>query len=165
MIFKGSKFLVVWRTGNELIWFLKLKIFLPMKFRGKLVAIWNWVFFCFKHNRFVMISHKVVSILYNFPFPVLPGLSTKGHSCVFPYHLLSETICFCFCFLQASSGNYYFIPYTVTPCADYFCCESDAQRRASEYMQPNWDTILGPLCMPLVDRFTSLLKDIRVTSW
>ncbi|XP_021008594.1 mitogen-activated protein kinase kinase kinase 15 [Mus caroli] len=64
----------------------------------------------------------------------------------------------------ASSGNYYFIPYTVTPCADYFCCESDAQRRASEYMQPNWDTILGPLCMPLVDRFTSLLKDIRVTS-
>ncbi|KAH0513371.1 Mitogen-activated protein kinase kinase kinase 15 [Microtus ochrogaster] len=66
--------------------------------------------------------------------------------------------------LKASSGNYYFIPYTVTPCADYFCCESDAQRRASEYMQPNWDTILGPLCMPLVDRFTSLLKDIRVTS-
>ncbi|KAL6068323.1 hypothetical protein STEG23_002934, partial [Scotinomys teguina] len=64
----------------------------------------------------------------------------------------------------ASSGNYYFIPYTVTPCADYFCCESDAQRRASEYMQPNWDTILGPLCIPLVDRFTSLLKDIRVTS-
>ncbi|CAO2624146.1 Mitogen-activated protein kinase kinase kinase 15 [Lemmus lemmus] len=64
----------------------------------------------------------------------------------------------------ASSGNYYFIPYTVTPCADYFCCESDAQRRASEYMQPNWDTILGPLCMPLVDKFTCLLKDIRVTS-
>ncbi|XP_048652464.1 mitogen-activated protein kinase kinase kinase 15 isoform X2 [Marmota marmota marmota] len=66
--------------------------------------------------------------------------------------------------LKASSGNYYFIPYIVTPCADYFCCESDAQRRASEYMQPNWDTILGPLCMPLVDRFISLLKDIHVTS-
>ncbi|XP_054400365.1 mitogen-activated protein kinase kinase kinase 15 isoform X3 [Pongo abelii] len=64
----------------------------------------------------------------------------------------------------ASSGNYYFIPYIVTPCADYFCCESDAQRRASEYMQPNWDNILGPLCMPLVDRFISLLKDIHVTS-
>ncbi|XP_041595979.1 mitogen-activated protein kinase kinase kinase 15 isoform X2 [Vulpes lagopus] len=64
----------------------------------------------------------------------------------------------------ASSGNYYFIPYIVTPCADYFCCESDAQRRASEYMQPNWDTILGPLCVPLVDRFISLLKDIHVTS-
>ncbi|XP_004690137.2 PREDICTED: mitogen-activated protein kinase kinase kinase 15 [Condylura cristata] len=64
----------------------------------------------------------------------------------------------------ASSGNYYFIPYIVTPSADYLCCESDAQRRASEYMQPTWDTILGPLCVPLVDRFTSLLKDIHVTS-
>uniref|UniRef100_A0A8C6RK75 mitogen-activated protein kinase kinase kinase n=1 Tax=Nannospalax galili TaxID=1026970 RepID=A0A8C6RK75_NANGA len=64
----------------------------------------------------------------------------------------------------ASSGNYYFIPYIVTPCADYFCCENDAQRRASEYIQPNWDTILGPLCMPLVDRFITLLKDIHVTS-
>ncbi|XP_042080853.1 mitogen-activated protein kinase kinase kinase 15 isoform X3 [Haplochromis burtoni] len=44
------------------------------------------------------------------------------------------------------------------------CCESDAQRRASEYMQPNWDNLLGPLCDPLTDRFTSLLKDIHVTS-
>ncbi|KAM7181660.1 mitogen-activated protein kinase kinase kinase 15 isoform 2-T2 [Macrochelys suwanniensis] len=64
----------------------------------------------------------------------------------------------------ASSGNYYFIPYTVTPGADYFCCESDALRRASEYMQPNWDNILGPLCVPLMDRFICLLKDIHVTS-
>ncbi|NXL94284.1 M3K15 kinase, partial [Alectura lathami] len=64
----------------------------------------------------------------------------------------------------ASSGNYYFIPYIVTPCADYFCCESDAQRRASEYMQPSWDNILGPLCVPLVDRFISLLKEVHVTS-
>uniref|UniRef100_A0A8C5X280 mitogen-activated protein kinase kinase kinase n=1 Tax=Malurus cyaneus samueli TaxID=2593467 RepID=A0A8C5X280_9PASS len=66
--------------------------------------------------------------------------------------------------LKASSGNYYFIPYIVTPCADYFCCESDAQRRASEYMQPSWDNILGPLCVPLVDKFLSLLKDVHVTS-
>ncbi|KAM4790049.1 mitogen-activated protein kinase kinase kinase 15 isoform 4-T4 [Cyanocitta cristata] len=65
---------------------------------------------------------------------------------------------------KASSGNYYFIPYIVTPCADYFCCESDAQRRASEYMQPSWDNILGPLCVPLVDKFLSLLKDVHVTS-
>ncbi|KAM8819833.1 mitogen-activated protein kinase kinase kinase 15 [Eudromia elegans] len=65
---------------------------------------------------------------------------------------------------KASSGNYYFIPYIVTPSADYFCCESDAQRRASEYMQPSWDNILGPLCVPLVDRFISLLKDVHVTS-
>ncbi|RLW07684.1 hypothetical protein DV515_00003640 [Chloebia gouldiae] len=64
----------------------------------------------------------------------------------------------------ASSGNYYFIPYIVTPCADYFCCESDAQRRASEYMQPSWDNILGPFCVPLVDNAyykETLLNDIR----
>ncbi|XP_042638596.1 mitogen-activated protein kinase kinase kinase 15 [Orycteropus afer afer] len=64
----------------------------------------------------------------------------------------------------ASSGNYYFIPYIVTPCADYLCCENDVQRHASEYMQPNWDTVLGPLCVPLVDKFFSLLRDIHVTS-
>lgn len=70
-----------------------------------------------------------------------------------------------FSFFQASSGNYYFIPYIVTPNHEYMCCESDAQRRASEYMQPSWDNLLGPLCVPLTDRFTSLLKDIHVTSW
>ncbi|XP_037312384.2 mitogen-activated protein kinase kinase kinase 15 isoform X2 [Pungitius pungitius] len=64
----------------------------------------------------------------------------------------------------ASSGNYYFIPYIVTPNHEYMCCESDAQRRASEYMQPSWDNLLGPLCVPLMDRFTGLLKDIHVTS-
>lgn len=69
------------------------------------------------------------------------------------------------CLTQASSGNYYFIPYIVTPNHEYTCCESDAQRRASEYMQPNWDNLLAPLCVPLTDRFTSLLKDIHVTSW
>ncbi|XP_036376653.1 LOW QUALITY PROTEIN: mitogen-activated protein kinase kinase kinase 15 [Megalops cyprinoides] len=64
----------------------------------------------------------------------------------------------------ASSGNYYFIPYVMTPNNEYMCCENDAQRRASEYMQPSWDNLLGPLCVPLVDRFASLLKDIHVTS-
>uniref|UniRef100_A0A671XEG5 mitogen-activated protein kinase kinase kinase n=1 Tax=Sparus aurata TaxID=8175 RepID=A0A671XEG5_SPAAU len=63
-----------------------------------------------------------------------------------------------------SVGNYYFIPYIVTPNHEYMCCESDAQRRASEYMQPSWDNLLGPLCVPLTDRFTSLLKDIHVTA-
>uniref|UniRef100_A0A8B9RHX4 mitogen-activated protein kinase kinase kinase n=1 Tax=Astyanax mexicanus TaxID=7994 RepID=A0A8B9RHX4_ASTMX len=67
-------------------------------------------------------------------------------------------------FPQASSGNYYFIPYVMTPNHEYICCENVAQRRASEYMQPSWDNLLGPLCVPLVDRFVSLLKDIHVTS-
>ncbi|GAA6065858.1 mitogen-activated protein kinase kinase kinase 15 isoform X1, partial [Tachysurus ichikawai] len=65
---------------------------------------------------------------------------------------------------KASSGNYYFIPYVMTPNNEYICCENVAQRRASEYMQPSWDNLLGPLCVPLVDRFASLLKDIHVTS-
>ncbi|XP_012995068.1 mitogen-activated protein kinase kinase kinase 15 isoform X1 [Esox lucius] len=65
---------------------------------------------------------------------------------------------------KASSGNYYFIPYVLTPNHEYVCCESDAQRRASEYMQPSWDSLLSPLCLPLTDRFSSLLKDIHVTS-
>ncbi|XP_037390037.1 mitogen-activated protein kinase kinase kinase 15 isoform X4 [Pygocentrus nattereri] len=65
---------------------------------------------------------------------------------------------------KASSGNYYFIPYVMTPNHEYICCENVAQRRASEYMQPSWDNLLGPLCVPLVDRFVSLLKDIHVTS-
>jgi len=53
----------------------------------------------------------------------------------------------------------------MTPNNEYLCCENVAQRRASEYMQPNWDNLLGPLCVPLVDRFVNLLKDIHVTSW
>ncbi|KAL7840643.1 hypothetical protein AOLI_G00259660 [Acnodon oligacanthus] len=53
---------------------------------------------------------------------------------------------------KASSGNYYFIPYVMTPNHEYICCENVAQRRASEYMQPSWDN------------FVSLLKDIHVTS-
>ncbi|XP_016054867.1 PREDICTED: mitogen-activated protein kinase kinase kinase 15, partial [Miniopterus natalensis] len=63
-----------------------------------------------------------------------------------------------------SGGNYYFIPYIVTPCAEYLCCESNLQNRASECMQPNWDTMLSPLSVPLVDRFTGLLRAIQVTS-
>uniref|UniRef100_A0A673NH30 mitogen-activated protein kinase kinase kinase n=1 Tax=Sinocyclocheilus rhinocerous TaxID=307959 RepID=A0A673NH30_9TELE len=62
------------------------------------------------------------------------------------------------------NGNYYFIPYLMMPNNEYLCCENVAQRRASEYMQPNWDNLLGPLCVPLVDRFVSLLKDIHVTA-
>ncbi|EHB14550.1 Mitogen-activated protein kinase kinase kinase 15 [Heterocephalus glaber] len=66
--------------------------------------------------------------------------------------------------LKASSGNYYFIPYIVLPCGTYLYYENDAQNQASVHMQPNWEAILRPLCMPLVDRFISLLKDIHVTS-
>nr|KAF6360301.1 mitogen-activated protein kinase kinase kinase 15 [Myotis myotis] len=63
-----------------------------------------------------------------------------------------------------SSGNYYFIPYTITPCAEYICCESSLQRDASEYLQSNWDTMPNPLHGTLVDRFISLLRNIQITS-
>ncbi|ELK29208.1 Mitogen-activated protein kinase kinase kinase 15 [Myotis davidii] len=63
-----------------------------------------------------------------------------------------------------SSGNYYFIPYTITPCAEYICCESSLQRDASEHLQTNWDTMLNPLHETLVDRFISLLRNIQITS-
>ncbi|XP_054570871.1 mitogen-activated protein kinase kinase kinase 15 [Eptesicus fuscus] len=63
-----------------------------------------------------------------------------------------------------SRGNYYFIPYIMTPCAEYICCESDLQRHASEYLQPNWDTMLNTLNVTLVDKFTSLLRNIQITS-
>ncbi|XP_055987105.1 mitogen-activated protein kinase kinase kinase 15 [Sorex fumeus] len=62
------------------------------------------------------------------------------------------------------SGNYYFIPYVVTPRAEYFCCDNKVQNQASEYLQPNWYTILSPLCVPLVDKFYSLLMDIHSKS-
>ncbi|KAI2648930.1 Mitogen-activated protein kinase kinase kinase 15 [Labeo rohita] len=58
---------------------------------------------------------------------------------------------------KASSGNYYFIPYLMTPNNEYLCCENVAQRRASEYMQPNWDNLLGPLA----SYKDTLLNDIR----
>lgn len=114
-------------------------------------------------DRCIVLLHTQLIILRYFLLPCPTRFHLPESTALLLHQLLCET---CFVsFFQASSGNYYFIPYIVTPCADYFCCESDAQRRASEYMQPNWDTILGPLCVPLVDRFISLLKDIHVTSW
>ncbi|XP_048458677.1 mitogen-activated protein kinase kinase kinase 15 [Rhincodon typus] len=65
--------------------------------------------------------------------------------------------------LKAASRNYHFIPYVTTTNNDYLCCENDFQRRVSEYLQPNWDILLGPFCQPLVEKFISLLKDIEVT--
>ncbi|XP_051870070.1 mitogen-activated protein kinase kinase kinase 15 isoform X2 [Pristis pectinata] len=66
--------------------------------------------------------------------------------------------------LKAVSGNYHFIPYVTTTNDDFLCCENDVQRRASEYLQPNWDNLLGPFCQPLVEKLINLLKDIDVTT-
>nr|KAF6320605.1 mitogen-activated protein kinase kinase kinase 15 [Pipistrellus kuhlii] len=63
-----------------------------------------------------------------------------------------------------SSGNYHFIPYIMTPDAECICCESDLQKHASEYLQPNWDAMMNALHVTLVDRLTTLLRNIQITS-
>ncbi|MBN3271004.1 M3K5 kinase, partial [Polyodon spathula] len=56
------------------------------------------------------------------------------------------------------TGNYSFIPYMVTPHNKVYCCESSLMKGLTELMQPSFEMLLGPICMPLVDRFTQLLK-------
>ncbi|XP_037013340.2 mitogen-activated protein kinase kinase kinase 15 [Artibeus jamaicensis] len=62
------------------------------------------------------------------------------------------------------TGNYYIVSYIVKQCTDLICDQSDCQRLSLEYEQPDLVTITGSLCMPLLDRFSSLLKDIHMTS-
>ncbi|XP_069743325.1 mitogen-activated protein kinase kinase kinase 5 [Narcine bancroftii] len=62
-----------------------------------------------------------------------------------------------------SCGNYSFIPYMMTPHNKLYCCESSYMKGLSELMQPNFELLLGPICMPLVDRFVQLLKVAHVS--
>uniref|UniRef100_A0A3Q3KB29 mitogen-activated protein kinase kinase kinase n=1 Tax=Monopterus albus TaxID=43700 RepID=A0A3Q3KB29_MONAL len=54
--------------------------------------------------------------------------------------------------------NYTFIPYMVTPHNKVYCCESNLMKGLTELMQPSFEMLLGPICMPLLDRFVQLLK-------
>uniref|UniRef100_A0A674C5J7 Mitogen-activated protein kinase kinase kinase 5 n=1 Tax=Salmo trutta TaxID=8032 RepID=A0A674C5J7_SALTR len=54
--------------------------------------------------------------------------------------------------------NYSFIPYMVTPHNKVYCCESSLMKGLTELMQPSFEMLLGPICMPLLDRFVQLLK-------
>ncbi|XP_062323858.1 mitogen-activated protein kinase kinase kinase 5 isoform X1 [Osmerus eperlanus] len=56
------------------------------------------------------------------------------------------------------SANYSFIPYMVTPHNKVYCCESSLLKGLTELMQPSFEVLLGPICMPLLDRFLQLLK-------
>ncbi|XP_035650258.1 mitogen-activated protein kinase kinase kinase 5-like [Oncorhynchus keta] len=56
------------------------------------------------------------------------------------------------------SANYSFIPYMVTPHNKVYCCESSLMKGLTELMQPSFEMLLGPICMPLLDRFVQLLK-------
>uniref|UniRef100_A0A3P8YUR0 mitogen-activated protein kinase kinase kinase n=1 Tax=Esox lucius TaxID=8010 RepID=A0A3P8YUR0_ESOLU len=60
--------------------------------------------------------------------------------------------------LQTCSANYSFIPYMVTPHNKVFSCESSMIKGLTELMQPNFEMLLGPICIPLLDRFIQLLK-------
>ncbi|XP_034435748.1 mitogen-activated protein kinase kinase kinase 5 isoform X1 [Hippoglossus hippoglossus] len=62
------------------------------------------------------------------------------------------------------SANYTFIPYMVTPHNKVYCCESSLMKGLTELMQPSFEMLLGPICMPLLDRFIQLLKVSQANS-
>uniref|UniRef100_A0A8C7UR12 mitogen-activated protein kinase kinase kinase n=1 Tax=Oncorhynchus mykiss TaxID=8022 RepID=A0A8C7UR12_ONCMY len=62
------------------------------------------------------------------------------------------------CVVHTRSPNYCFIPYMVTPHNKVYCCESSLMKGLTELMQPSFEMLLGPICMPLLDRFVQLLK-------
>lgn len=65
---------------------------------------------------------------------------------------------------QTCSANYNFIPYMVTPHNKVYCCESSLMKGLTELMQPSFEMLLGPICMPLLDRFIQLLKVSQASS-
>ncbi|XP_042109452.1 mitogen-activated protein kinase kinase kinase 5 isoform X1 [Ovis aries] len=62
------------------------------------------------------------------------------------------------------TGNYTFIPYMITPHNKVYCCDSSFMKGLTELMQPNFELLLGPICLPLVDRFIQLLKVAQASS-
>ncbi|ERE84121.1 mitogen-activated protein kinase kinase kinase 5 [Cricetulus griseus] len=62
------------------------------------------------------------------------------------------------------TGNYTFVPYMVTPHNKVYCCDSSFMKGLTELMQPNFELLLGPICLPLVDRFVQLLKVAQASS-
>ncbi|XP_048064117.1 mitogen-activated protein kinase kinase kinase 5 isoform X2 [Megalobrama amblycephala] len=66
--------------------------------------------------------------------------------------------------LQTCTANYTFIPYMVTPQNKVYCCESSLMKGLSELMQPSFEALLGPICMPLLDRLTQLLTGCKTNT-
>ncbi|XP_037699486.1 mitogen-activated protein kinase kinase kinase 5 isoform X2 [Choloepus didactylus] len=62
------------------------------------------------------------------------------------------------------TGNYIFVPYMITPHNKVYCCDSSFMKGLTELMQPNFELLLGPICLPLVDRFIQLLKVAQASS-
>uniref|UniRef100_A0A8C3AX47 mitogen-activated protein kinase kinase kinase n=1 Tax=Cyclopterus lumpus TaxID=8103 RepID=A0A8C3AX47_CYCLU len=72
---------------------------------------------------------------------------------------LQEIIC-----QKNTVTNYTFIPYMVTPHNKVYCCESSLMKGLTELMQPSFEMLLGPICMPLLDRFIQVLKVSQANS-
>uniref|UniRef100_A0A2I3HWF6 mitogen-activated protein kinase kinase kinase n=1 Tax=Nomascus leucogenys TaxID=61853 RepID=A0A2I3HWF6_NOMLE len=66
--------------------------------------------------------------------------------------------------LKMCTGNYTFVPYMITPHNKVYCCDSSFMKGLTELMQPNFELLLGPICLPLVDRFIQLLKVAQASS-
>ncbi|XP_053314965.1 mitogen-activated protein kinase kinase kinase 5 [Spea bombifrons] len=62
------------------------------------------------------------------------------------------------------TANYTFVPYMITPHNKVFSCESTFMKGLTELMQPNFELLLGPICLPLTDRFVQILKMAQATS-
>ncbi|KAI7800094.1 mitogen-activated protein kinase kinase kinase 5, partial [Triplophysa rosa] len=76
-------------------------------------------------------------------------------------HSLQELICQK---NMSCAANYTFIPYMVTPQNKVYCCESSLMKGLSELMQPSFEALLGPICMPLLDRLTQLLSGCKTST-
>uniref|UniRef100_A0A8D0H792 mitogen-activated protein kinase kinase kinase n=1 Tax=Sphenodon punctatus TaxID=8508 RepID=A0A8D0H792_SPHPU len=66
--------------------------------------------------------------------------------------------------LKMCTGNYIFVPYMITPHNKVYCCDSSFMKGLTELMQPSFELLLGPICLPLVDRFIQLLKVAQASS-
>ncbi|KYO19067.1 mitogen-activated protein kinase kinase kinase 5 isoform X2 [Alligator mississippiensis] len=66
--------------------------------------------------------------------------------------------------LKMCTGNYIFVPYMITPHNKVYCCDSSFMKGLTELMQPSFEPLLGPICLPLVDRFIQLLKVAQASS-
>ncbi|MEE6475785.1 hypothetical protein FKM82_010858 [Ascaphus truei] len=62
------------------------------------------------------------------------------------------------------TASYTFIPYMITPHSKVYCCDSSFMKGLTELMQPNFELLLGPICLPLVDRFVQILKMAQASS-
>uniref|UniRef100_A0A8C5X498 mitogen-activated protein kinase kinase kinase n=1 Tax=Malurus cyaneus samueli TaxID=2593467 RepID=A0A8C5X498_9PASS len=62
------------------------------------------------------------------------------------------------------TGNYIFVPYMITPHNKVYCCDSSFMKGLTELMPPGLESLLGPICLPLVDRFIQLLKVAQASS-